>query len=74
MSNITSHEKLCAERYKAIHEGMADMSDRVKDIKADMRWARNIAVALAIGIMSWLASQVYATLSADPPAEIERAE
>lgn len=51
-AKIEAHEDLCAERYRNIHEAIADM-------KSLLRWVLGGVASVVIAITGWLAVQVY---------------
>jgi len=49
---IDSHEELCAERYKNIHETLGEVKDAIKS-------HQKIAWGLVIAILGWMAVQMW---------------
>jgi len=49
---IESHEQLCAERYRAINEGMGDMKGTLNKVV----W---LAVSCLIALVGWMGVQMW---------------
>jgi hypothetical protein len=60
LARIAAHEELCAERYGAIRETIAELKGAVHS-------AGKMLAGLALALLAWGASQIYADL------KIERA-
>ena len=63
---IASHERECALRYQSLEDGIADLKDTLKA-------ARKGAWLIAVGVIGWLAVQVYDRLEhpdPQPPAPV----
>jgi hypothetical protein len=62
LARIAAHEELCAERYGAIRETIAELKGAVHS-------AGKMLAGLALALLAWGASQIYADLKAErPPA------
>jgi hypothetical protein len=57
MARIAAHEELCAERYGAIRETIAELKGAVHS-------AGKMLAGLALALLAWGASQIYADLRA----------
>ena len=51
-AKIASHEDLCAERYRGIHEAIADL-------KGLIRWILGGVASVAVALIAWMAVQLY---------------
>jgi len=51
-AKIEAHEDLCAERYKNIHDAIADL-------KTGLKWVIGGIWAGAIGVAAWSLAQLY---------------
>ena len=49
---IEGHEALCAERYSRIHES-------IDEIKGGMRWIIGGLATIVMGLLAWMAVQLY---------------
>lgn len=64
LARIAAHEELCAERYGVIRETIAELKGAVHS-------AGKMLAGLALALLAWGASQIYADLRAThPPAAI----
>lgn len=57
LARIAAHEELCAERYGAIRETIAELKGAVHS-------AGKMLAGLALALLAWGASQIYADLKA----------
>jgi hypothetical protein len=57
LARIAAHEELCAERYGAIRETIAELKGAVHS-------AGKMLAGLALALLAWGASQLYADLKA----------
>ena len=58
------HEKRCEERLAAIHEAIGE-------VKGSVTWLRNALWAVALGLLAWTGTQLYAAKFAqEQPAAI----
>lgn len=55
LARIAAHEELCAERYGAIRETIAELKGAVHS-------AGKMLAGLALALLAWGASQIYADL------------
>ncbi len=65
LARIAAHEELCAERYGAIRETIAEL-------KGAAHSAGKMLAGLALALLAWGASQIYADLKSVrlPPAAL----
>jgi hypothetical protein len=61
LARIAAHEELCAERYGAIRETIAELKGAVHS-------AGKMLAGLALALLAWGASQIYADLKAARPS------
>lgn len=70
-AKIEAHEDLCAERYGNIHTAIADL-------KRGNRWVISLVVGLVVGLVGWMAVQLYALeplrMAASKPAPAPAAQ
>lgn len=58
LARIAAHEELCAERYGAIRETIAELKGAVHS-------AGKMLAGLALALLAWGASQIYADLKVE---------
>lgn len=63
LARIAAHEELCAERYGAIRETIAELKGAVHS-------AGKMLAGLALALLAWGASQIYADLKAARPPTV----
>lgn len=59
-ARIAAHEELCAERYAAIRETIAEL-------KSAMHSAGKMLAGLVLALLAWGGSQIYADIRREPP-------
>jgi len=59
------HDKLCAERYRTIGEGLHDLKGVIASIKTGQNKAVWLAASILIAVVGWMGSQLYGGLQAE---------
>ena len=63
-----THEKECALRY-------GELNASIRDLKDGMKWVIRLAVGIMLGLIGWLAVQLWEAEGRNPPqASIERSQ
>ncbi len=61
-----THERECALRY-------GELNASIRDLKDGMKWVIRLAVGIMLGLIGWLAVQLWESEGKNPePAQIER--